>query len=136
MDFFFWISWVFSDFLWMYSEFFHYLRIFKNLKISFWSPRFQLNAKYSPLALESNVEPKERDDALAISNLETIIHILKGNIGIGVLTLPMAIRNSGLIFGSLGLIFIAYLCVYCMMLLVNAAHRVRKEWNVVKVTIS
>jgi hypothetical protein len=74
--------------------------------------------------VENPAELKERDDALSISNLETIVHILKGNIGIGVLTLPMAIRNSGLIFGSLGLIFIAYLCVYCMMLLVNAAHRV------------
>ena len=71
---------------------------------------------------------KDRDDALSISNLETIVHILKGNIGIGVLTLPMAIRNSGLVFGSLGLIFIAYLCVYCMMLLVNAAHRVRNNY--------
>ena len=75
-------------------------------------------------AIESVGEMKERNDALSISNLETIVHILKGNIGIGVLTLPMAIRNSGLIFGSIGLIFIAYLCVYCMMLLVNAAHRV------------
>jgi len=74
-------------------------------------------------AVESNPESKDRDDALSISNMETIVHILKGNIGIGVLTLPMALRNSGLIFGSLGLIFIAYLCVYCMMLLVNAAHR-------------
>jgi len=66
---------------------------------------------------------EDRDDELAISNFETIIHILKGNIGIGVLTLPMAIRNSGLIFGSLGLAMIAYLCVYCMTLLVKAAHK-------------
>ena len=88
-------------------------------------------------------------------NFETIIHILKGNIGIGgtgyryylflwyiatlkqyrlllniiifylVLTLPMAIRNSGLIFGSIGLLLIAYICVYCMTLLVKAAHKVR-----------
>ena len=62
---------------------------------------------------------------LLLRNFETIIHILKGNIGIGVLTLPMAIRNSGLIFGSLGLAMIAYLCVYCMTLLVKAAHKVR-----------
>ena len=85
-------------------------------------------------AIESNPESKERDDALSISNMETIIHILKGNIGIGVLTLPMALRNSGLIFGSLGLIFIAYLCVYCMMLLVNAAHRVRTRTECVPST--
>jgi len=80
--------------------------------------------------IENHPELKERDDALSISNLETIVHILKGNIGIGVLTLPMAIRNSGLIFGSIGLIFIAYLCVYCMMLLVNAAHRAVEKRDV------
>ena len=57
-------------------------------------------------------------------NFETIIHILKGNIGIGVLTLPMAIHNAGLIGGSLGLAAIAYICVYCMFMLVSAAHKV------------
>jgi amino acid permease len=57
-------------------------------------------------------------------NFETIIHILKGNIGIGVLTLPMAIHNAGLIGGSVGLAVIAYVCVYCMFMLVRAAHKV------------
>ena len=57
-------------------------------------------------------------------NFETIIHILKGNIGIGVLTLPRAIRNSGLIGGLIGLTAIAAICIYCMHLLVRAAHKV------------
>ena len=64
-----------------------------------------------------------RESANSISNFETIIHLLKGNIGMGVLTLPMAIRNSGLMFGSFGLAFIAFVCVYCMRMLVNAAHK-------------
>ena len=66
---------------------------------------------------------RERSEEHAISNFETIIHILKGNIGIGVLTLPMAIHNAGLIGGSLGLAAIAYICVYCMFTLVRAAHK-------------
>ncbi len=49
---------------------------------------------------------------------------MKGNIGIGVLTLPMAIHNAGLIGGSIGLAVIAYICVYCMFMLVKAAHKV------------
>ena len=57
-------------------------------------------------------------------NFETIIHILKGNIGIGVLTLPRAIRNAGLIGGLIGLTAIASVCIYCMHLLVRAAHKV------------
>ena len=35
---------------------------------------------------------EDRDGEHTISNFETIIHVLKGNIGIGVLTLPMAIK--------------------------------------------
>lgn len=71
----------------------------------------------------------EEDDESArkgdhtISNFETIIHILKGNIGIGVLTLPRAIRNAGLLGGVIGLAAIAAICVYCMTLLVRAAHK-------------
>jgi proton-coupled amino acid transporter len=59
------------------------------------------------------------------SNFETIVHLLKGNIGMGILTLPIAIKNSGLIFGTLGLGFIAFVCVCCMRMLVDAAHKVR-----------
>lgn len=61
---------------------------------------------------------------MRFSNFETIIHILKGNIGIGVLTLPVAIKNSGLIFGSVGLALIALICVHCMRMLVHSAHKV------------
>ena len=68
-------------------------------------------------------EVKERESEHSISNFESIIHLLKGNIGMGVLTLPMAIRNAGLLFGILGLGFIAFICVYCMRMLVNAAHK-------------
>jgi len=62
-----------------------------------------------------------------ISNFETIIHILKGNIGIGVLTLPRAIRNAGLLGGVIGLSGIAAVCIYCMTLLVAAAHKALKK---------
>lgn len=62
-----------------------------------------------------------------ISNFETIIHILKGNIGIGVLTLPRAIRNAGLLGGVVGLAAIASICVYCMTLLVRAAHKALRK---------
>lgn len=53
-----------------------------------------------------------------------MVHLIKGNIGIGILTLPVAIRNSGLILGVFGLAGIAFICVYCMKLLVNATHQV------------
>ena len=68
-----------------------------------------------------------RPSANTISNFETIIHLLKGNIGIGVLTLPMAIRNSGLMLGSAGLIFIAVVCIFCMRILVASANKVKNN---------
>ena len=37
-----------------------------------------------------------------ISNTDTIIHMLKGNLGPGILALPDAIKNSGLLVGNVG----------------------------------
>ena len=37
-----------------------------------------------------------------ISNTDVIIHMLKGNIGTGILAMPDAIKNSGMIIGNLG----------------------------------
>ena len=73
----------------------------------------------------SDKEREERESAHSISSLEAIVHLLKGNIGMGVLTLPMAVRNAGLLFGAAGLGLIALVCVYCMRMLVNAAHKGR-----------
>ena len=68
-------------------------------------------------------EDKERESEHSISNFESIIHLIVGTVGMGVLTLPMAIRNTGLLFGIFGLGFIALICVYCMHMLVNASHK-------------
>jgi len=58
-----------------------------------------------------------------ISNTETIIHLLKGNIGIGVLTMPIAISNAGLVGGVLGMIFVAVVTIHCMHTLVISAQK-------------
>lgn len=42
------------------------------------------------------------------SNFDTMIHLLKGNIGTGILAMPDAFKNSGLIFGM-------FLVVNCCM---------------------
>jgi len=53
-----------------------------------------------------------------ISNTDAIIHLLKGNVGTGILAMPDAIKNSGLIVGNVGLVFMGVICVHCMHLLV------------------
>jgi len=56
-------------------------------------------------------------------NISAITLILSGNIGIGILTLPKAISNAGLVGGVIGIVFIAYVCIYCMNLLVRASYK-------------
>ena len=56
-------------------------------------------------------------------NSETIVHLLKGNIGIGVLTMPIAISNAGLTGGILGMIFVAIVTINCMHMLVRSAQK-------------
>lgn len=56
-----------------------------------------------------------------ISNFVAIIHILKGNIGTGVLALPQAFIYSGLAFGTFGLIAVAAVCIHSMQMLLNCS---------------
>ena len=56
-------------------------------------------------------------------NCDTIIHLLKGNIGTGILAMPNALMNSGLWFGTVGLVVLSVFCVSCMHLLVTTSHK-------------
>jgi len=73
----------------------------------------------------TSASQSEPDDSRehTISNTETIIHLLKGNIGIGVLTMPIAISNAGLVGGVLGMVFVAFITIHCMHVLVRAAQK-------------
>ena len=76
----------------------------------------------SPDNENSNVEHK-------ISNTDTIIHMLKGNIGTGILAMPDAIKNSGLLVGNIGLVVMATICIHCMHILVNTSQELCKRTN-------
>merc|ERR1711892_998841 len=73
---------------------------------------------------------EDRDGENTISNVETIIHLLKGNIGIGVLTMPIAISNAGLVGGVLGMVFVAVVTIHCMHTLVIAAQKLMAKRGV------
>lgn len=52
------------------------------------------------------------------SNWDTMIHLLKGNIGTGILAMPDAFRNAGWLVGIFGTMFMAIICTHCMHILV------------------
>ncbi|CAD7002550.1 unnamed protein product [Ceratitis capitata] len=53
------------------------------------------------------------------SDLETLVHLLKGSLGSGILAMPMAFLNAGLWFGLIATFAVGALCTYCVHILVN-----------------
>ncbi|XP_050540823.1 proton-coupled amino acid transporter-like protein CG1139 isoform X2 [Daktulosphaira vitifoliae] len=56
------------------------------------------------------------------TNGETLIHLIKGSLGTGILAMPSAFNNSGLLIGSVGTILIGILCTYCLHVLVRSQY--------------
>lgn len=51
--------------------------------------------------------------------METFIHLLKGSLGSGILAMPMAFMNAGIVFGLVATATIGFVCTYCVHILVN-----------------
>lgn len=56
-------------------------------------------------------------------NLDTMIHLLKGNIGTGILAMPDAFRNAGLVVGTFGTMAMGAICTHCMHMLVSPSYQ-------------
>ncbi|XP_072931260.1 proton-coupled amino acid transporter-like protein pathetic isoform X2 [Epargyreus clarus] len=56
------------------------------------------------------------------SDMDTLIHLLKGSLGSGILAMPMAFLNAGLYFGVVATFLIGGICTYCVHILVKTAH--------------
>ncbi|KAL7294045.1 hypothetical protein TKK_0012519 [Trichogramma kaykai] len=85
-----------------------------------------------PGSLESpEYDPhKHRNRPHPTTNTETLIHLLKGSLGTGILAMPNAFCNSGLVTGTVATVLIGILCTYCLHILVKAQYELCKRLKV------
>lgn len=77
--------------------------------------------------LESTQPMAEGASAHHTSNFATMMHLLKGNIGTGILAMPNAVANAGLLVGSVGIPILGIFCVHCMHLLVISSKTLARK---------
>ncbi|XP_055698941.1 proton-coupled amino acid transporter-like protein CG1139 isoform X2 [Phlebotomus papatasi] len=77
---------------------------------------------YNPFVHRVVEKPNSTGGALA--------HLLKSSLGTGILAMPMAFKNAGLLFGGIGTIVVGILCTYCVHILVKTSHDVCKKGRV------
>jgi hypothetical protein len=53
------------------------------------------------------------------STLGALLHLLKSSLGTGILAMPNAFGNAGLLFGSIMTIIVGVLCTHCVWILVS-----------------
>ncbi|XP_044734179.1 proton-coupled amino acid transporter-like protein pathetic isoform X2 [Chrysoperla carnea] len=80
------------------------------------------NNDYDPFANRSVPHPT--------SDLDTLIHLLKGSLGSGILAMPLAFKNAGLAFGLIATCLIGLICTYCVHILVKCSHKLCKRTQV------
>ncbi|KAK6617716.1 hypothetical protein RUM43_013944 [Polyplax serrata] len=52
------------------------------------------------------------------SDFGALAHLLKTSLGSGILAMPMAFKNAGLVLGAFGTIFLGIICTHCIQMLV------------------
>ncbi|XP_014470140.1 PREDICTED: proton-coupled amino acid transporter 1-like isoform X2 [Dinoponera quadriceps] len=64
------------------------------------------------------------------TNAETMLHLLKGSLGTGILAMPKAFYNAGYIIGLIATFIIGLFCTYCMRILVQSEYELCKRLRV------
>lgn len=72
--------------------------------------------------------PKADTKPKGTSDLETLMHMIKANIGTGVLAMPLAFKNGGLILSAVSLWVMAVICIHCMHILLNCYKYVMTDY--------
>lgn len=60
----------------------------------------------------------------------SLIHLLKSSLGTGILAMPVAFKNAGLLFGAIGTVIVGLICTHCVHILVKTSHDVCKRTRI------
>lgn len=86
---------------------------------------FHSTAKLAPYESDDTYNPFEhRVIDKPNTTIGALMHLLKSSLGTGILAMPNAIKNSGLLFGSVMTIIVGILCTYCVWILVATSHKI------------
>ncbi|XP_013189148.1 proton-coupled amino acid transporter-like protein CG1139 [Amyelois transitella] len=86
------------------------------------SPRAGANDDYDPHEHRQTENPT--------NNVESLIHLLKCSLGTGILAMPQAFANSGLITGIIATVIVGAIITHCLRILIRSQYWVCKQKRV------
>ncbi|CAD7012208.1 proton-coupled amino acid transporter-like protein CG1139 [Ceratitis capitata] len=90
--------------------------------------RTQLSEKTQP---ENEYNPADyRDPIAGQSSVGAFVHLLKGSLGFGILSMPMAFYNGGLLFALIATLVVGLLCAHCVHILVKTSQEICKTHKI------
>uniref|UniRef100_A0A8D8YIG7 Proton-coupled amino acid transporter 4 n=1 Tax=Cacopsylla melanoneura TaxID=428564 RepID=A0A8D8YIG7_9HEMI len=66
----------------------------------------------------------------ATTNTETLIHLMKGSLGMGMLAMPVSFKNAGILDGIISCVVVSFIASYGMHQLLRMQHHVSKQLGV------
>lgn len=76
-----------------------------------------------PKQYEKSFNPfTEREVKNPTSDCDTFTHLLKACLGTGILSMPLAFKNSGILIGIIATFLVGFVCTHCSYILVKCAH--------------
>ncbi|XP_064535960.1 proton-coupled amino acid transporter-like protein pathetic [Drosophila montana] len=79
---------------------------------------------------EAAYSPFDNRDPNGASAGGALAHLLKSSLGTGILAMPMAFYNAGLVFGAVMTLIVGFLCTHCVHILVKTSHNICRDAKV------